>query len=373
MRSPRRLATSGLPTFKSNFRQRSFLLKTKIEEVETTNEELKSSNEEMMSMNEELQSSNEELTTANEELKNKIDELSIANADLDNFMHASELNMVVLDRALRIRHLTKTAKELLPLRDNDRGRRITEFHIEFRDFDLPQAIDKVFKTGETVEQSVTSEDGDNHYLLRVVPYFFGDGSVEGTSITFVDLTEMVDLRDDLQFKSERLRLALEAGRMGMAELDVASGIVTGDKLLAKHLGLGGPGDFTMEQLVQNFDEDALAATEASLKGAIERDEGYEFDFKVLEKGKEPRWIRTRGFPYLTASGELKVVGPTLDISQEHLDQERQENAGPGNEPPGEEPLRRGRQHHRLGTQGKPRMRNLRRLDAVTGERAIPRL
>ena len=300
------------------------LLKSKVEEIETANEELKSSNEEMMSMNEELQSANEELTTANEELKNKIDELSVANADLDNFMKASELIMVVLDSSNRIRHLTDAAQKVLPLRDTDRGRPITEFRFHFREFDLTSAIKSVFETSEVFEQSITSNDGKKRYLLRILPFFFGDGSVEGTSITLVDLTEIITLRDDLSIKTERLRLALTAGRMGMAELDVESGKFTIDDLLAEQFGLKQAGDVTFEELTKNFALEAIEKTKSALEAAIERNEGYEFDFRITEKGKEERWIRTLGLPYRTPSGDLKVVGPTMDISQERQTQDRLE-------------------------------------------------
>lgn len=298
------------------------LLKSKVEEIETANEELKSSNEEMMSMNEELQSANEELTTANEELKNKIDELSIANADLDNFMQSSDLVMVVIDSASRIRHLTQAAKRVFPFRDGDRGRTITEFRLNLKDIDLPAEISKVLKTAEIFEATVSTDESNRHYLMRIVPYFFRDGSVEGASMTMVDLTEIMGLRDDLQIRSERLRLALAAGRMGMAELDVASGIVTVDQLLSDHLGLDGPGNVKMEELTRNFDKNAKQDTEKALKSAIDEGKEYELDFRVCEDGKEERWIRTRGLPYHTPSGELKVVGPTIDISQERQDQDR---------------------------------------------------
>jgi len=170
------------------------LLKTKVEEIETANEELKSSNEEMMSMNEELQSANEELTTANEELKNKIDEVLVANADLDNFMQSTELVMVVLDRAFRIRHLTEAAKEFFPLQESDRGRPITEFMIHLEGVNLAQAVRKVLETSKPFEQDTVSEDGERAFVLRIKPYFFVDGSIEGTTITLVDVTEVMVLR-----------------------------------------------------------------------------------------------------------------------------------------------------------------------------------
>lgn len=299
------------------------MLKSKVEEIETTNEELKGSNEEMMSMNEELQSANEELTTANEELKNKIDELSIANADLDNFMQASELIMVVLDNSFRIRHLTQAAKRVLPLRDADRGRPISEFRIKFKGVDLTHELNRVFETSEAFEQSIQTEDNSKHYLMRIVPYFYGDGTVEGASITLVDLTELTGLRDDLHVKSERLRLALAAGRMGMAELDVFSGMVTIDQMLSEQFGLDGPGEVTMQDMTRNFDPQALEDMANAMKGAIEHNSGYEFDFRILLEEDE-RWMRTRGLPYRTQSGELKVVGPTIDITKERLDQDRLE-------------------------------------------------
>ena len=299
------------------------MLKSKVEEIETTNEELKGSNEEMMSMNEELQSANEELTTANEELKNKIDELSIANADLDNFMQASELIMVVLDNSFRIRHLTQAAKRVLPLRDADRGRPISEFRIKFKGLDLTNELNRVFESSDPFEQTVQTEDSAKHYLMRIVPYFYVDGTVEGASITLVDLTELTGLRDDLHVKSERLRLALAAGRMGMAELDVLSGMITIDQMLSDQFGLDGPGEVTMQDMTRNFDDKALEDMAGAIKGAIEHNAGYEFDFRILME-EEERWMRTRGLPYRTQSGELKVVGPTIDITKERVDQDRLE-------------------------------------------------
>ena len=134
--------------------------------------------------------------------------------------------------------------------------------------------------------------------------------------------EIALLRDDLQNRSERLRLALAAGRMGMAELDVASGLVTVDQLLSDHLGLDGPGEVTIEELTRNFDPQGLQDTQTVIQNAIEKGVDYAFDFRVLEDGHEERWIRTLGLSYRTSSGAQKVVGPTIDISQERRDKER---------------------------------------------------
>ena len=292
------------------------LLKSKVEEVETTNEELKSSNEEMMSMNEELQSANEELTTANEELKNKIDELSLANADLANFMQSSDLIMVVLDRSYRIRHLTEAAKRVLPLRSTDRGRSITEFRIHLKEVDLPRAISKVFETSETYEQSTASEDGGKHFLLRITPYFYGDGSIEGATVTLVDLTEIRSLQDDLRVESERLKMAMAAGRMGYADLDVDASTVTVDQALSDQFGLASSGQYSIDEMLVHVDPSHIDLIKDTLKNASENQKSYEIDFRVLLPDQDERWIRTNGLPHRTQDGKTRIVGPTVDITAE---------------------------------------------------------
>ncbi len=144
-----------IATLQDELRQVRGQLKAKVEEIETANEELKSSNEEMMSMNEELQSANEELTTANEELKNKIDELTLANADLDNFLQSADLSMIVVDRGLKIRHVTDAARRMVPLMRSDEGRSLSEFNIPFGNLNVLEEARKVIET--TQSYSVTTE------------------------------------------------------------------------------------------------------------------------------------------------------------------------------------------------------------------------
>ncbi|MEL6620320.1 MAG: CheR family methyltransferase [Pseudomonadota bacterium] len=300
------------------------LLKSKVEEVETANEELKSSNEEMMSMNEELQSANEELTTANEELKNKIDELMLANADLDNFVQSSDIAMVVLDRAMRIRHVTDAARKAIPLVNSDKGRLMSEFNIDFKGFDLLRAIPRVLESGKAVSKTTEVDAQGGAYFIRVMPYFFNDNTIEGVTITMVDISEETRLRNSLDLESRRLKVAMKAGRMGLAELDVDSGQITIDAVLAEQFGLGGPGIVDFDYLTRHIPEYDVERIKAALEQAMgDNKEEYEVDFVIKPPNKPERWIRTRGIPYAARDGRLKVVGPTLDITDENAI-ERQE-------------------------------------------------
>ena len=77
------------------------------EELQALNEELRSSAEELETSKEELQSVNEELTTVNQELKIKIDELGSTNNDFQNFINATDIGAIFLDRSRRIKLFTR--------------------------------------------------------------------------------------------------------------------------------------------------------------------------------------------------------------------------------------------------------------------------
>ena len=290
------------------------LLKSKVEEIETANEELKSSNEEMMSMNEELQSANEELTTANEELKNKIDELTLVNADLDNFLKSVDLAMIVLDRAKRIRHVTDAARQVLPIKRSDQGRYITEFNINFGHFDLTKTINDVMDTGDAFTRTTELNEDGKAFFVRITPYVFADGSVNGVSITLVDITDEYKLRNSLDLESQRLKLALEAGRIGIIEVDVETQAVSVDSVMARQVGLLTAGVFTMDEVTQNFHPEDLALFSDNLARAVEEDTEYEFDFRVNQPGEDTRWIRTRGLAYTSIEGTKKVLAHAIDVT-----------------------------------------------------------
>ncbi|MCY4335247.1 MAG: PAS domain-containing protein [Litoreibacter sp.] len=290
------------------------LLKSKVEEIETANEELKSSNEEMMSMNEELQSANEELTTANEELKNKIDELTLANADLDNFVQSAEIAMIVLDRAMRIRHVTDAAHKIVPILHSDKGRLMSEFNLDFAGLNLLSSISKVLETAEPVTKATDVDAHGRAYFVQVMPYFFNDNSVEGATVTILDITEETRLRKSLEIESQRLKLALLAGRMGLAEIDIESGEVDVDKVLAQQFGLDDGGLLTIDAMLAHVGPEDVTEIKKALDIATKQGADFEVDFAVNPPHEPTRWVRTRGTPYTAADGRPKIVGPTIDIT-----------------------------------------------------------
>ncbi|MEM7718273.1 MAG: CheR family methyltransferase [Pseudomonadota bacterium] len=292
------------------------LLKSKVEEIETANEELKSSNEEMMSMNEELQSANEELTTANEELKNKIDELTLANADLDNFMKSTDLAMVVLDRALRIRHVTEAARRIMPIKDTDHGRALSEFSLGFADFDILSSIQKVITSGETYEHTTGNNQESQSYFIRVTPYFFGEGMVEGASLTVVDISSEVELRRKLTRDTALLNLAMQGGQMGFGELDMDTGMAQMDELSAQQMGLPGAGSYSFDNMMKHWNPDDVIKSEKARLDAVRNETGFSIQYRVKTPEGQTKWFTARGARINEDKETARYAVITIDLTDE---------------------------------------------------------
>jgi two-component system CheB/CheR fusion protein len=182
-----------------------------IEELESSNEQLKASNEEIMSMNEELQSANEELETSKEELQSlneelntvnaqlneKVNELESTNNDLANLFTSTDTATLFLDRNFCIKRYTPSTTKLLSLITTDIGRPITDISEKYEEGALLDDTREVQHTLFPKETEIHTRDG-RWYLRRVAPYRTLDNRIEGTVVTFTDVTQ-------LKTAAERLR------------------------------------------------------------------------------------------------------------------------------------------------------------------------
>jgi two-component system CheB/CheR fusion protein len=290
------------------------MLKSKVEEVETANEELKSSNEEMMSMNEELQSANEELTTANEELKNKIDELTLANSDLDNFLQSADLAMIVLDRSMRIRHVTDAARQKLPITRSDEGRALTEFNINLGSFDPTGKVREVIETGESFSKTTEPDEQGQSFFLRITPYFFADGSVEGASITLTDISQEVALRSELATETEKLRLAMKGAHLGFWETDLESDELRLDEVAGELTGLDHRKTYPRDALASLLRPADMEDFKKLREEAISSGEGYSY-LGAMEREGKMRHVQVYAQPFKMGDGRNRVAGVGFDVSR----------------------------------------------------------
>ena len=170
-------------------------LRSSNEELHSVNEELQSSNEELETSKEEIQSVNEELQTVNAQLSTKVDELDRANSDLRNLFESTQVATVFLDQNLVIRAYTPEMCSIYNLIPSDRGRPLTDIMGRVEYPGLKDDVLKVMRTLEPIERRVSRADASAHYLVRILTYRTPDSRIEGSLVTFLNVTRMVQAEE----------------------------------------------------------------------------------------------------------------------------------------------------------------------------------
>jgi two-component system, chemotaxis family, CheB/CheR fusion protein len=212
-------AKAELMALQKELRAKEEYLRTANEELETTNEELTSANEEMQSVNEELHSTNEELETSKEEmqslneeldtinveLKFKMRDLSQANADMTNLLAGTSIAIVFVDRHMRILRHTPDASAIIDLVASDKGRPLSHFAPNLVGYGLlVKDVQVVLDTLIPKELEVQNVSGA-WYLMRIHPYRTLENVIEGAVLTFVDISKLVKIRQELLSAANDLR------------------------------------------------------------------------------------------------------------------------------------------------------------------------
>jgi PAS domain S-box-containing protein len=128
------------------------------------------------------------------------------------------------------------------------------------------------------------------------------------------LRARTEAEDELRGNAERLRLALEAARMGTWEWDISSGTVRRGAQTAALLGLpaeGLPGTF--EQFKESLHPDDRPAMEQAIAGALAGTGTLDIEFRV--RTDPPRWLQSSGLVYRDEAGRpLLMRGTVADIT-----------------------------------------------------------
>ena len=299
-------------------------LRASNEELQSLNEELRSTTEELETTKEELQSVNEELTTVNYDLKQHLEINAKDRDDLQNFLAASEIATVFVDRAMRIQRFTPRASEIFNLIATDVRRPL--FDITHR-LDYPHMeadAHKAFESLQLIEREVASTEG-RWFMARVLPYRSSDDRIEGVVLNFIDVSARRQAEQIARAGEERLKLLFDSSADYIIILLDAQGHITRWNKGAEH-ALG----YT-EAEVMGQPNDLIFTPEDRIAGAPQEERQ-----QAREKGraKDERWHLhkdgTRVYfsgvlVSLEGSGENGFAKIARDLTQAHLAaQERDE-------------------------------------------------
>lgn len=213
-------------------------------ELQSVNEELQSTNEELETSKEELQSINEELTTVNNELQIKVQELSKINNDMNNLLAGTNIATIFLDFSMCLTRYTPTATQIINLIPTDIGRPIAHIVSNLKDYnhllsDVTSVLDTLIPT------TIQVETIDNKWFnMKIQPYRTVDNVIEGTVLTFTDITIMKKMNSELIISELKYRKMFETTIQGVVIVNVMTGKITDvNQLFLQMVG------FTKEQLV----------------------------------------------------------------------------------------------------------------------------
>ncbi|MDB5842491.1 MAG: chemotaxis protein [Herminiimonas sp.] len=201
-------------------------LKATNEEMQASNEELRSTAEELETSKEELQSINEELITVNFELKIKVDETAKAHDDLQNFLSATEIATIFIDRSMRIKRYSKPSARLFNIIASDVHRSLLDITYRLEYPEMIQDIEQVFERLQPIEREVRGTEDGQWYIARLLPYRTAEDRIEGLVLTFIDISGRRAAEEKLLANEQRMRLIAASTRdYAIATMDL-EGIVT---------------------------------------------------------------------------------------------------------------------------------------------------
>jgi two-component system CheB/CheR fusion protein len=184
LRDKLRIAEQRLESMRQEHSMAYEDLRAANEELQSLNEEYRSTTEELETSKEELQSVNEELQTVNHELKMKLEEVSRANNDLENFMAATDIPMLFLDRSLSIKRYTAPLRQIFNVKTHDQGRPIGDLTHNLEYDGLVRDAARVLNDLVPLERQVKTRDGVS-LMVRVRPYRTAEDRIDGVVVTFV--------------------------------------------------------------------------------------------------------------------------------------------------------------------------------------------
>ena len=140
------------------------------------------------------------------------------------------------------------------------------------------------------------------------------GEVYGIHHMAIDVTKEVLSANKLQEETERKKLAIDLGEMGLFEIDLGTREVIADERCNQLLGIEPP--LTLEKYMSVIHPDDVP-NRKMVTNKSASDNLFEYEFRVLLKDNKLRWIRSRGMTYQNQSLEVsKIFGVVQDITRQ---------------------------------------------------------
>ncbi|WP_315760644.1 PAS domain-containing protein [Sphingomonas sp. Y38-1Y] len=196
------------------------------------------------------------------------------------------------------------------------------------DRDQARAVIARAQRGESdsFEYQIHRPDGEARWLRSTVfPIRGNDGAVQRIGGIDQDITGIKEAQHRLEESEERLRSAMEVGRLGLWDWNIRSGRISWSDEHFRMEGYAvGEVEPSYEAWLAGVHPEDRTETEMALLGAMARHEEYAREFRSLHPDGSVRWLSARGrFTYGEDGKPERMVGAMVDLTERREAEERQ--------------------------------------------------
>lgn len=138
----------------------------------------------------------------------------------------------------------------------------------------------------------------------------------------VEINERTRTEERLRENEQRLKIAVQTGKLGAWELDFATGTLTCSDICKAHFGLPPEAEFSYDTLFAAVHPEDQARVGGAVEQALEKYTDYEGEYRNLWPDGSAHWIVTRGRGIYGPDGQpTLMVGVTLDITERKQSEE----------------------------------------------------
>jgi PAS domain S-box-containing protein len=251
-----------------------------------------------------------------------------------------EAEAALQESEAKYRRIVETATEGIAMADaearivfvNDRWLAIFGYsseeaaHITVFDIVFPEDVARMKERWESrkrgqeerYEWRYRRKDGRPIWVLAsVTPRFGPEGEFLGTLVLNTDITERRQAEEALRENEARLRVALDAGRMGTWVWDLATDTVDTDPLHRRLWDLDDTDGRVPARVILEKIHPADRASAFDRESAPQMRAGLlDLEFRVRRRDGSVRWLQGSAVPIRDADGTLqKVIGVNFDITE----------------------------------------------------------